>query len=120
MWQLRRLSTGENLSEPQPLPNSWKNIFGLAGSIDKLGNLAWAGHPDLGWFEIPEPVVDQKKIVDDQIAHFLIDTAPMVAMDNTDMTKSKRQEWMEYRRKLQEIPLNPDYPNEVFWPTRPE
>lgn len=92
----------------------------MAGSIDKLGNLAWAGHPDLGWFEIPEPVVDQKKVVDDQIAHFLMETAPMVAMDNTDMTKAKRQEWMEYRRKLQEIPLNPDYPNEVFWPTRPE
>jgi hypothetical protein len=49
-----------------------------------------------------------------------METSPMVAMDNISMTKAKRQEWMDNRKKLQEIPLNPDYPNEVFWPTRPE
>jgi hypothetical protein len=121
-WQLKRLSTGEALNEPQDLPDNWKNISSLKGSIDRLNDLAWAGHPDMGWFEVdmPEPVVDQKKFIDDQIAHFLMQTAPMVAMDNISMTKAKRQEWMDYRKKLQEIPLNPDYPNEVFWPTRPE
>ena len=121
-WQLKRLSTGEALNEPQDLPDNWKNISSLKGSIDRLNDLAWAGHPDMGWFEVdmPEPVVDQKKFIDDQIAHFLMETAPMVAMDNLSMTKAKRQEWMDYRKKLQEIPLNPDYPNEVRWPTRPE
>ena len=121
-WQLKRLSTGEALNEPQDLPDNWKNISSLKGSIDRLNDLAWAGHPDMGWFEVdmPEPVVDQKKFIDDQIAHFLMETSPMVAMDNISMTKAKRQEWMDYRKKLQEIPLNPDYPNEVFWPTRPE
>ena len=121
-WQLKRLSTGEALNEPQDLPDNWKNISSLKGSIDRLNDLAWAGHPDMGWFEVdmPEPVVDQKKFIDDQIAHFLMETAPMVAMDNISMTKAKRQEWMDYRKKLQEIPLNPDYPNEVRWPTRPE
>jgi hypothetical protein len=121
-WQLKRLSTGEALNEPQDLPDNWKNISSLKGSIDRLNDLAWAGHPDMGWFEVDvlDPVVDIQKIVDDQIAHFLMETAPMVAMDNISMTKAKRQEWMDYRKKLQEIPLNPDYPNEVFWPTRPE
>jgi hypothetical protein len=121
-WQLKRLSTGEALNEPQDLPDNWKNISSLKGSIDRLNDLAWAGHPDMGWFEVDvlDPVVDIQKIVDDQIAHFLMQTAPMVAMDNISMTKAKRQEWMDYRKKLQEIPLNPDYPNEVFWPTRPE
>ena len=121
-WQLKRLSTGEALNEPQDLPDNWKNISSLKGSIDRLGDLTWAGHPDMGWIEVdvPDPVVDIQKVVDDQIAHFLMETAPMVAMDNISMTKAKRQEWMDYRKKLQEIPLNPDYPNEVFWPTRPE
>jgi len=121
-WQLKKLSTGEALNEPQDLPDNWRNISSLKGSIDRLNNLAWAGHPDMGWFEVdmPEPVVDQKKFIDDQIAHFLMETAPMVAMDNISMTKAQRQAWMDYRKKLQEIPLNPDYPNEVFWPTRPE
>jgi hypothetical protein len=119
MWQLRRLSTGENLNEPQSLPDNWKNIFGLAGSIDRLGDLTWAGHPDIGWFELPAPPVDHKKLVDDQVTQFLLDTAPMVAMDNITMTKAERQAWMEYRRKLQEISLQPNYPDEVFWPSRP-
>jgi hypothetical protein len=121
-WQLKRLSTGEALNEPQDLPDNWKNISSLKGSIDRLGDLTWAGHPDMGWIEVdvPDPVVDIQKVVDDQIAHFLMETSPMVAMDNISMTKAKRQEWMDYRKKLQEIPLNPDYPNEVFWPTRPE
>jgi hypothetical protein len=121
-WQLKRLSTGEALNEPQDLPDNWKNISSLKGSIDRLNDLTWAGHPDMGWFEVdvPDPVLDIQKVVDDQIAHFLMETAPMVAMDNISMTKAKRQEWMDYRKKLQEIPLNPDYPNEVFWPTRPE
>ena len=122
MWQLRKLSTGEALNEPQSLPDNWRNIFGLRGSIDRLGDLSWAGHPDMGWFEIevPEPVVDHKALVDDQIAHLLSSSLPMVAMDNATMTKAERQAWMEYRKKLQEIPLQPKYPNEIFWPAQPE
>ena len=121
-WQLKRLSTGEALNEPQDLPDNWKNISSLKGSIDRLNDITWAGHPDMGWFEVDmsDPVVDQKKFVDDQIAHFLTTSLPMVAMDNTSMTKAERQAWMDYRQQLQEIPLNPDYPNEVRWPTRPE
>lgn len=74
----------------------------------------------MGWFEIDEPAVDQKTLVDGQIAHFLTETAPMVAMDNTSMTKSEMQAWIEYRKKLHEIPMQPDYPHQVSWPTRPE
>ena len=126
-WQLKKLSTGEALNEPQDLPPTWKNITGLTslairGETARLNNLSWAGHNDLGWFEIEEPeqVFDQKKFIDDQIAHFLAESLPMVAADNTNQTKAQRQAWMDYRKKLQDIPLNPDYPNEVFWPTRPE
>jgi hypothetical protein len=121
-WQLKKLSTGEAINEPQDLPDNWMNIFGLKNSIDRLGDLSWAGHPDTGWFEIdiPEPVVDQKALVDDQVAYFLSISLPMVAMDNTTMTKAERQEWMGYRKKLQEIPMQPNYPDEIFWPTQPE
>jgi hypothetical protein len=120
-WQLKKLSTGEALNEPQDLPDNWKNISSLKGSIDRLNDLAWAGHEDLGWFEVdaPEPVFDQKKFIDDQIAHFLTTSLPMVAADNISQTKAERQAWMDYRQQLQEIPLQPDYPNEVRWPTRP-
>ena len=122
-WQLKKLSTGEALNEPQDLPVHWKGIFNFNTlSKEKIADLAWCKKPDMGWFEVdvPEPVVDIKKVVDDQIAHFLAESLPMVAADNPNQTKAERQAWMEYRKKLQEIPLNPDYPNEVFWPTRPE
>jgi hypothetical protein len=64
MWQLKRLSTGEALNEPQDLPDNWKNISSLKGSIDRLNDLAWAGHPDMGWFEVdmPEPVIDREEV----------------------------------------------------------
>jgi hypothetical protein len=29
MWQLKKLSTGEALNEPQDLPDNWKNISSL-------------------------------------------------------------------------------------------
>jgi hypothetical protein len=63
-WQLKRLSTGEALNEPQDLPDNWKNISSLKGSIDRLNDLAWAGHPDMGWFEVdvPDPVVDIQEV----------------------------------------------------------
>ena len=101
-WQLKKLSTGEALNEPQDLPDNWKNIFGLKGSLDRLGDLSWAGHEDLGWFEVdvPEPVFDQKKFIDDQIAHFLATSLPMVAADNISQTKAERQAWMDYRQQL--------------------
>jgi hypothetical protein len=62
-WQLKRLSTGEALNEPQDLPDNWKNISSLKGSIDRLNDLAWAGHPDMGWFEVDvlDPAVDIRK-----------------------------------------------------------
>jgi hypothetical protein len=96
-WQLKKLSTGEALNEPQDLPDIWKNISSLKGSIDRLNDLTWAGHSDMGWFEVdvPEPVFDQKKFIDDQIAHFLATSLPMVAADNISQTKpSAKPGWI--------------------------
>jgi hypothetical protein len=121
-WQLKRLSTDEALNEPQDLPDNWKNISSLKGSIDRLNDLAWAGHPDMGWFEVdtPEPVIDRKKFIDDQIAHQLQITLPMVAADNINITKAQRQAWLQYRRELQEIQYQEEYPETIRWPIRPE
>lgn len=82
--------------------------------------MSWAGHPDMGWFEVDEEPIDQQSVVEQQIADYLKDTSPMVAMDNTSMTKAERQAWIEYRKKLQEIPMQPNYPHEIRWPNRPE
>lgn len=132
LWQLKKLSTNESLNDPQPLPENWRNIFGLQGVIDKLGDLTWAGHPDTGWVEVdvpdpepaplPEPELekDAKTLVDEHVQHLLDTTLSMVAFDKPGMTKAKLQEWVEYRKKLQEVHLQVGYPNDIYWPTRPE
>lgn len=94
----------------------------MEGVKDRLKDLSWIGIADQAWFEVevPDPVFDHKAFIDDQIKHFLEQSLSMVAIDNTNITKGQRAAWIEYRRLLQEITLQPGYPNEVFWPTRPE
>lgn len=96
----------------------------MDGVKDRLGDLSWIGIADKAWFEVevPEPVIefDHKAFIDDQIKHFLEQSLPMVATDNTNITKGQRAAWIEYRRLLQEISLQTGYPHEVFWPTKPE
>ena len=56
MWQLRKLSTNEALSEVGPLPINWGSIFGLHGFLDKIGDLSWLGpdYEDKGWVQLTE------------------------------------------------------------------
>ena len=122
LWQLINPQTGEKLNEPQQLPENWGPIFGLHGVKDRLGDLSWLGITDRAWVEVdvPDPVIDQKAIVDAQITQMLVDSLPMVAVDNTSISKGKRQEWVVYRRKLKELHLQPNYPDSMEWPARPE
>ena len=121
LWQLKRLSTNEPLNEPQELPDNWKNIFGLHASKDRLGDLSWAGHDDMGWFEIgPAPEVPLKEKMTKQIEGLLKESEQYVAIDNTSITKGERIAWMDYRQKLKELHLQQGFPEQIFWPARPE
>lgn len=96
----------------------------MEGVKDRLGDLSWIGITDQAWVQVEvdvlEPTFDMKTFVDKQIEHFLKESAHMAAPDNVNLTKAQWQAWSTYRKKLQEIYLQPDYPNEIFWPTRPE
>ena len=128
LWQLRRLSTNENLNEPQPLPESWGPIFGMHGFIEKLGDLAWLGDPeyaDKGWFDtgtpVPAPAVADGDNVEETVkktAKFLLTESDWAMMPDVPMTAGKKQEWEAYRRALREIKLQADFPN-VTWPDKP-
>jgi hypothetical protein len=126
LWQLKRLSTNEPLNEPQELPSSWKNIAGLTslvirGETARLNNLSWAGHDDMGWFEIgPAPEVPLEEKMTKQIEGLLKESEQYVAIDNTSITKGERIAWMDYRQKLKELHLQQGFPEEIFWPARPE
>lgn len=96
----------------------------MEGVKDRLGDLSWVGIMDRAWIEVdvPDPVVtfDHKAFIDEQIAHMLKESASFVAADNTNMTKEQRFAWIEYRRLLNEIHLQADYPQNIFWPPKPE
>jgi hypothetical protein len=126
LWQLKKLSTNETLNEPQKLPENWGPIFGMGGIKDRLGDLSWLGdaYADQGWVEVgPAPdssALDKTAVINAQIEHFLQESNWMVAGDNTSVSKNDRVLWIEYRQALREIPNQSGFPEEVYWPTKPE
>jgi len=124
LWQLKKISSGESLSEPQRLPENWGPIFGMGGIKDRLGDLSWLGdaYADQGWFEVGEEaeVSMTAEEANATIAEWLKLTAWAVALDNTTMTKGKRAEWLAYREALRNIPLQFGFPKNIVWPSQPE
>jgi hypothetical protein len=126
---LRRISTKENLSPPQALPENWGSIFGLHGIKDKLGDLSWIGDPDLvntGWFEtdIPAPLSSSDGVSKGETAwntsKELLKDSDWAMLPDVPMTSGKKKEWEDYRRYLREIKLQSGFPDNIIWPNKPE
>ena len=131
LWQLKKLSTGEFLNEPQKLPQNWGPVFGMQGFIEKLDNLSWLGEQfsDLGWFVVGEaeeaveqnnngPILSKEEIEWNRAKRILQETDWAVLPD-VPMISSEKIEWLEYRKKIREIRLQPGFPNDIAWPTPP-
>lgn len=123
MWQLKKLSTGETLNEPQKLPENWGPIFGMGGIKDRLGDLSWLGesYADQGWVEVGEettiPMTANE--VNATIEQWLRNTAWAVASDDITITRGQRADWMTFRQALRDIPLQAGFPTNIVWPTEP-
>lgn len=53
----------EVIDKFQKLPQNWKNIAGLPGlSDEKLEDLKWAGHHNLGWINLSSPKIKDFKM----------------------------------------------------------
>lgn len=132
LWQLKKITTKENLSEPQPLPENWGPIFGMHNIKDKLGNLSWLGDPeleDMGWFDtgmpVPEPSVEVIQPVSAAEATWtrakqLLAESDWSMLPDVPMTKQKKYEWELYRRELREIRSQSGFPDSIAWPNKPE
>lgn len=125
LWQLRKITTGENLSEPQPLPENWGPIFGMQGVADKLSNLGWLGrnYSNMGWFECGETSDIASATPADLAwnkAKQMLNESDWSMMPDVPMTSGQKADWMEYRKALREIRLQPGFPNDIIWPKRPD
>ena len=121
MWQLRRLSTNEALSEAGPLPNNWGPIFGLHGFQEKLGDLSWLGpaYADKGWIELTETeqeVVRKAEVMSRVDAEKAIATT---ALSNPEITVGDRLVWSDYLIALDAVCLCPDFDCDPKFPIRP-
>jgi hypothetical protein len=116
LWQLKCLSSGESLNEPQLLPENWGPVFGLANLEDKLGDLAWIGpdHVDTGWFHIgdepPPPEPASREDLIRQEAWDRLRECDYRVLPDEPIPAGKRAEWIEYRRELRRIHKTEHFP----------
>ena len=121
MWQLRRLSTNETLSEAGPLPNNWGPIFGLHGFLDKIDDLSWIGpsYVDKGWVELTgEEQANLRKA--EVMAR--VDTEKTIAaeaLSSPTITVGESMPWKEYLIALDAVCLCPDFDCDPKFPIRP-
>ena len=121
MWQLRKLSTNEALSEAGPLPNNWGPIFGLHGFLDKINDLSWAGpaYVDKGWVQLTEAeqeALRKEKVMARVTSERALATA---ALNNPTITVGDKVAWNNYFLALEEVCLCPDFSCDPKFPPRP-
>lgn len=120
---MKRLSSGEELSEPQLLPENWGPVFGLQNFEDRLSDLSWIGpdHADTGWFYVgeeppPPPEATPEELAWEQAKHLLRES-DWTMLPDVRMTKEKRMAWEEWRHFVREIRSHPDFPNATIPPS---
>ena len=121
MWQLRKLSTNEPLSEAGPLPNNWGPIFGLHGFLEKIGNLAWVGpsYADKGWVKLTdsEQKALQTAAVTDKVQS--LKTAAEARLKSPDLTVELKTVLNAYLLALDSVCLCPDFECDPKFPVKP-
>jgi hypothetical protein len=127
LWQLKNLSSGVALNEPQLLPENWGPIFGMSGFLDKIGDLTWTGDPNLagcGWVEVGDAPAATVTSTPAQLewdrAKQLLAESDWAVLSDVPMSSGDRALWIEYRRALREIRLQPGFPDNIEWPKAPD
>lgn len=122
MWQLKKLSTNEALSEPGPLPNNWGPIFGLYGFQEKLGDLSWLGpaYADKGWIKLTE--TELKAIRESEVLSRVNEEkkSALEALSDSNISVEEKTAWNEYLIALDVVCLGADFDCNPKFPIRPD
>ena len=121
MWQLKKLSTNEPLSEAGPLPNNWGPIFGLQGFQEKLGDLSWIGpsYADKGWVELTSAEQTAFKMREVVARKAQEESIAAAALSDLSLTVGERADWVNYLLALDLVTLQADAAHSPRFPARP-
>jgi hypothetical protein len=122
-WQLKKISTGEPLSEKYlDIPINWRNVIGMPSpGMDPdrpVENLSWAGWEDLGFFRVD---IDYDEVYNKEYQRIIeyLKESDYTMLPDVPLTSEKKYEWMEYRRKLREVKYQASFPFDIEWPSKP-
>ena len=121
MWQLKKLSTNEPLSEPGPLPNNWGPVSGLHGFLEKIGDLSWLGPAfvDKGWIQLTEEEQAGLKKAEVLSRVEAEKNVANTALNDPAITVKNRIDWSDYLLALDSVSLRPDFDSDPKFPVRP-
>ena len=121
MWQLRKLSTNEPLSEAGPLPSNWGPIFGLQGIQEKLNDLSWVGpaYVDQGWVQLTDAEQETLRKAEVSARVQAEKDVANSALSNPAITVEGKIAWNEYLVALDAVCLCPDFDCDPKFPPRP-
>ena len=121
MWQLRKLATKEPLSEAGPLPDNYGPIFGLAGILDKIGDLSWLGDDfaDMGWIELS--LEEETEVLKIEVTNRIKEEKAIAnnVLQAENLTVEQKIHWNDYLLKLDAVYLSADFDSNVRFPARP-
>jgi hypothetical protein len=93
---------------------------------DNLGDLSWLGEEfaDQGWVQVEGTVSNVSQSSPAELAwekaKELLRLSDWAVLSDVPMTVGQRQTWADYRAKLRDIRMQPNFPNAIAWPTKPE
>jgi len=121
MWQLRRLSTNEALSEAGPLPSNWGPIFGLSGFIEKLGDLSWIGpsYADTGWIELSAEEQEAVRLTEVLARVAKEQVVATEALSSPSLTVEDKAAWINFSLALDLVSLQVPLTETPNFPARP-
>ena len=97
----------------------------MAGIQDRLGDLSWLGeaYADQGWVQVEgqeQILTASPGFVAWEKAKELLRQSDWSVLPDVPMLVEERQKWTEYRAELRNIRMQPGFPENITWPTRPE
>ena len=128
VYRIRNKNTGEFETDPRPMPNRWKPIFGIDHMLAREGLDAVNAHistlePYAHWefveyVEPVEPKPTEGEKLERLISQHMEATAKFLPA-NAPYSAGHRQQILNYRTQLNSIRDQAGFPHKVQWPRIP-